>query len=112
MADRKLFRVTFHNQGQVYEIFARSVGQGSIFGFVEVEDPVFDQKSKMVVDPNEERLQKEFEGVKRFHVPLHAVVRIDEVVKGGTSRIVKGEGASVEAFPLSIYRPQGDPPKS
>jgi hypothetical protein len=31
------------------------------------------------VDPSEERLRHEFEGVQRFHVPLHSVIRIDEV---------------------------------
>ena len=41
MAVRKLYKVIFMNQGQVYEIYAQSVGQGSLFGFIEVEELVF-----------------------------------------------------------------------
>ncbi len=107
MADERLYRVSFFNQGQVYEVYARQVSQGGLYGFVEIEDLVFGEKTQIVVDPSEERLQQEFEGVKRFYVPMHAVVRIDEVEKRGTSRITPppGEGGNVAAFPMPIYGP-------
>ena len=37
MADKTIYKVVFMNQGQIYEVYARSVGHGSLFGFVEVE---------------------------------------------------------------------------
>jgi hypothetical protein len=44
--------------------------RGEALGFIEVEGLVFGQKMRVVVDPTEERLQREFEGVKRcFPVP-------------------------------------------
>ncbi len=110
MPDERLYKVSFYNQGQVYEIFARHVSQDALFGFIEVEDLVFGEKSRIVVDPSEERLQREFEGVKRFHVPIHAIVRIDEVEKRGTSRITPPpeKGSNVAAFPMPIYGPGGE----
>src|SRR5258706_591881 len=83
MAKPRLYRVTFLNQGQVYEIYARAVSQGHLLGFVMVEGLVFGEKTRVVVDPNEERLQREFAGVKCCFLPLHSVVRIDEVERSG-----------------------------
>ncbi len=110
MPDERLYKVSFFNQGQIYEVYARSVSQGGLYGFIEVEDLVFGEKTQIVVDPSEERLEREFEGVKRFHVPMHAVVRIDEVEKQGTSRITPppDKGGNVAAFPMPIYGPGGE----
>lgn len=107
MSEKRLYRVVFFNQGQCYEVYAGQVAQGGLYGFVEVEDLVFGEKSQIVVDPTEERLQKEFEGVKRFYVPMHAIVRIDEVERRGVSRITPAgeEGGNVAAFPMPIYGP-------
>ena len=41
MSGKPLYKVIFHNQGKVYEIYARNVHQGGMFGFVEVEKIVF-----------------------------------------------------------------------
>jgi hypothetical protein len=105
-AKKTLYRVAFHNQGQLYELYARRVSHGELLGFVEVEDLVFGALGMLVVDPSEERLQREFEGVRRFFVPMHAVVRIDEVEKQGPARIVEAaKGASVAPFPVPLSRP-------
>lgn len=96
-----LYRVTFFNQGQVYEVYARSVVQGSLYGFVEIEGLVFGERSEVVVDPSEERLASEFADVKRSYIPMHAVVRIDEVSRRGKARVtdVKGDRSKVMPFP-------------
>ena len=89
MATRKkrIYKVVFNNQDKTYEIYAKSVNQGSMFGFVEVEGLLFGEKTTVVVDPAEETLQREFANVHRTYIPLHAVVRIDEVDRKGASRI-------------------------
>src|SRR5690606_12754071 len=79
MSSKPIYKVLFLNQGKVYEIYARSVSHGGLFGFVEVEKLVFGTRSSVVVDPTEERIKSEFEGVKRTFLPLHSVLRIDEV---------------------------------
>jgi len=115
MADRHIYRVIFVSQGKVYEIYAKSIGQGSIFGFVEVEELLFGEKTQVVVDPSEEQLKHEFRGVRRSYIPMHAVVRIDEVEKQGVSRITggaEGEG-KLTPFPTPGYtRPDGKPSKT
>lgn len=108
MTRKSTFRVTFHNQGKVYEIYARKVNQGSLLGFVEIEDIVFGEKTTVVVDPSEEHLKSEFQGVKRTYIPMHAVVRIDEVEKTGHSKITDagGRGDKVTPFPVFTGTPQ------
>ena len=110
MAGKRLYRVVFVGRGQVYELYARSVSQGSLFGFIEIEGLAFGERTQVVVDPGEESLKREFEGVERIHVPMHAVIRIDEVEREGVSRMRpagKGE-ATVTPFPSPIL---GSPPR-
>ena len=95
------------NQGRVYEIYARSIGHGALFGFVEVDELVFGNRSSVVVDPSEEKIKTEFEGVKRTYLPMHAIMRIDEVDKEGASKISKLEGGNVAQFPVPVYTPGG-----
>ncbi|MBS0399558.1 MAG: DUF1820 family protein [Proteobacteria bacterium] len=108
MAASHIFKVLFVNQGKVYEIYARKVTHGSLFGFIEVEELVFGERSSVVLDPTEERIKSEFDGVRRTYLPLHSVLRIDEVRKQGVSKITTLEGGSnVAQFPVPIY-PGGD----
>jgi len=107
MAARQLYKIIFVNQGQIYEIYARSISQGELFGFVEIEELVFGERTSVVVDPAEERLKNEFEAVKRTYVPMHAVIRIDEVEKQGVSKISAVDGENVTAFPMPVYTPGG-----
>ncbi len=112
MAASHIFKVLFLNQGKVYEIYAKKVTHGGLFGFIEMEDIVFGERSSVVVDPNEERIKTEFDGVRRSFLPLHSVIRIDEVKKQGTAKISAFEGGNVTPFPVSVYTaPAGDPPR-
>ena len=100
-----IYKVVFVNQGKVYEVYARKVSQGGLFGFIEIEELVFGERSTVVLDPGEERIKSEFEGVKRSYLPMHAIVRIDEVKKQGVSKITTAEGSNVAQFPMPVYPP-------
>ena len=103
MADRdRLYRVRFASGDKLCELYARSVSQGELYGFVVVEELVFDSGSGLVVDPSEEKLKSEFAGVRRTHLPMHAIARIDEVDRRGKARIVDLDG-NVARFPSPVY---------
>jgi len=105
-AKKRVYRVSFQNQGKVYEIYARSVSQGALFGFVELEGLLFGEKTSVLVDPTEESVQREFSGVERTYIPMHSVIRIDEVEKRGTAKIHGGDAsAKVTPLPTPIYTP-------
>jgi hypothetical protein len=104
MSKSNLYRVQFQNKGEMYEIYVKNVFQGDLFGFIVVENFVFGSKTSLVVDPSEEKLRKEFEDVNRSFIPMHAVIRIDEVEKQGVSKISNLD-SKVTQFPNSIYTP-------
>ena len=105
MASTQLYKVVFMSHGQVYEIYARNVSHGELFGFIEVEELVFGERTTLVVDPSEEKIKSEFENVRRTYLPLHSIIRIDEVEKQGVSKISKIEGGNVAQFPMPVYTP-------
>ncbi len=59
----KLFRVAFLNHGKVYELYCTGICTSGLLGFVEVSGLVFDETDSMVIDPTEEKMRDEFEGV-------------------------------------------------
>jgi hypothetical protein len=99
----KIYRISFYNQGDIYELHAREIHQGNMYAFLEIEDIIFGERSAIVVDPSEEKLKSEFEGVKRTYIPLQAVIRIDEVERSGANKIITADGRSgkVMPFPMS-----------
>ena len=105
MASKKLYKITFSNQGKLYEIYAKSVSNSNLLGFIEIESLVFGEKTSLVVDPSEEKIKTEFEGVKRTYIPMHSVLRIDEVDKEGVSKVSKTEGDNVTQLPNTVFVP-------
>src|ERR1700722_15739016 len=108
MAASHIFKVLFVNQGTVNEFYAPKVSHASLFGFFAGEELVFGERSTVVVGPAEEKIKAEFNEVKRTYLPLHSVLRIDEVKKQGQAKILALEGSNVSQFPVPIYTPGGD----
>ena len=88
MTDNQIYKISFTNQNEVYEIYAKHVFQGDLYGFVVAEDFIFGEATTIVVDPSEEKLKSEFAGVKRSFIPMHEIIRIDQVEKRGTAKIL------------------------
>lgn len=106
MAKSPIYKVIFYNNNNVYELYARAIYQSDMYGFVEVEEFVFGEPGQLVVDPSAEKLKNEFAGVVRSYIPMHSLVRIDEVEKEGAGKILDGEsGNNVRAFPMAGGRP-------
>lgn len=106
MSKKPIYKIIFYNQGKVYEIYARNVNQGAMLSFIEVEKLIFGEKTSVVVDPSEETLKSEFSNVNRTYIPLHSIIRIDEVDKQGASKVSEVSGKSGNIMPFPVY-PQG-----
>ncbi|WP_339770172.1 DUF1820 family protein [uncultured Paraglaciecola sp.] len=100
-----LFRIQFIANGVRYELYVRELCQGSLFGFIEIGDFVWDNHTSVVVDPSHEKLKNEFADVTTTYIPMHNVLRIDEVKKQGTAKISELSD-KVTAFPNPIYTPK------
>jgi hypothetical protein len=102
MADKRLYKIIFLNQGKVYELFSEGVTSSGLWGFIEVSDLVFEEGEGLVVDPTEERMREEFASARVLHLPIQSVLRVEEVEQRGKCRIRDREsGEKVTPFPIS-----------
>ena len=101
-SEKHIYRVLFHNQGQIYDVYVRGIFNSDVFGFVELENFVFRSETQVVIDPAEDKLRQEFESVRRVFIPMHAIVRIDEVEKEGTPKIMDSTGTNIAPFPIPM----------
>jgi len=109
MPSQPVYKVIFHNGSQVFEVFARQIYQSDMWGFIEIEELLFGERSQLLVDPSEEKIKNEFAGVKRSYIPLQSVIRIDEVEKEGSVKVSETpsatQGSKVTNFPFSSVPP-------
>lgn len=99
---KTVYRVMFVHQDKMYELYCRTMAQSDLYGFLEIEELIFGERSNVVVDPGEEKLKNEFAGVRRSYIPIHSVIRVDEVEQEGINRIRDNKSAdagSVTPFP-------------
>ncbi len=106
MATRRVYRIFFTSQAKAYEIYARKVSQSEIYGFVEVEEIIFGEKSSIVVDPSEESLKNEFGNVRKLLIPFHSISRIDEVEKEGPGKVLSMTGQNASPSSSSFFPPK------
>lgn len=102
---KPLYRIQFINSGEHYELYVHEITQSNLFGFIEIAEFVWDNHSNIVLDPSHEKLKSEFNGVERTFVPLHSVIKIDQVKKQGTAKITELSD-KVARFPSPIYTPK------
>ena len=103
---KSTFRIQFHNNNKIYELYAHQVSQSQMAGFIEIGEIIFGEHSKLLIDPAEEKLKNEFGDVKHCYIPHFSVIRIDEVDRSGKNRILDSDGASVASFPGQSTLPQ------
>lgn len=96
-ARKAVYKVIFLNHGKSYELYARQLSASSLPGFIEVGELQFDSVG-VVLDPVEERLREEFGNTRVLHLPMHSVVRVEEVSSKGTARIRDASGEKVIPF--------------
>ena len=118
-AAEPIYRVIFNNQSEVYELYTRYIFQSEMYGFIEVEELLFDES--LFSDASDEaeakisfdKLKLEFTGVKRSFIPLPSVIRIDEMEKPGVVKVSPSKEdmtGNVRHFPSPIFkRPPADP---
>lgn len=100
-----MYKISFLNQGQVYEIYCRKVAGSDIsYGFVEASKLVFETDESVVIDPTEERLREEFADVEVLHIPMHSVIRIEQVKKRGTC-VIRDSKSGEKVTPLPVDGP-------
>jgi len=106
MSQKALYKVVFLNHGKVYELFAKKILASDFYGFTQISELVFSSSDALLVDPAEEKLKEEFGKTKSLHLPMHSIVRIEEVEERTTAKIRDASsGEKIMPFP-SALRPK------
>jgi hypothetical protein len=101
-----MYKVAFHNQSKVYELYCNKVAGSELsYGFIEISGLVFETDDSVVIDPTEERLREEFEDVEVLHVPMHAVIRVEQVKKRGAC-VIRDSKSGEKVTPLPLDGPR------
>ena len=107
MPDNNFYRVLFYQDDEMFEVYAKSLSEDSLMGFIEIEELILsDPNNTVIIDPSEERLHSEFKGVQRCYIPMHNIIRIDVVKERGIARIKDAvtKGTNVSTFPRKVQR--------
>ncbi|MBW5802731.1 DUF1820 family protein [Coxiella endosymbiont of Ornithodoros amblus] len=104
---QRIYRVIFSQDEKIYEIYARFMSEENLMGFIEFEELLFSEANSLIVDTSEEKLKTEFQGVKRSYIPMHMILRIDEMEKEGVAKI-KGltSKGNVHHLPNAFNKPE------
>lgn len=87
MKTKSLFRINYITNTDVYELYAKTISSHELLGFISLSELVFEVNSQVVIDPVEERLKAEFNGVKTLHIPMQNVLKIEEVEQKQSCKI-------------------------
>ena len=71
MKTKCVYKIIFIQLGEIYEVFAKKIYQSDMYGFVEVEEYIFNKDKQLVVDPSSEKLKNEFSNVERSNIPIN-----------------------------------------
>ncbi|NNM58465.1 MAG: DUF1820 family protein [Legionellales bacterium] len=101
-----LFKIIFLQRDTVYEIYARQVSESDMYGFIVVEEIVFDERESLLINPEQEKLKSEFTSVTRTYIPMPAILRIDEVERDSLIKAVENVSntSNVSIFPTKTSR--------
>ena len=99
---KSVYKIIFIQLGEIYEVFAKQIYQSDMYGFIEVEEYIFNKDKQLVVDPSSEKLKKEFAQVERSYIPINSIIRIDEVQESGEAKIKENKN-KISPIPLNIH---------
>ena len=105
MKTKNVYKIIFIQLGEIYEVFAKQIYQSDMYGFIEVEEYIFNKDKQLVVDPSSEKLKKEFNKVERSYIPVNSILRIDEVNETGEAKI-KENKCQISPLPINIQPPK------
>lgn len=68
--EKPIYRILFVQLEEVKEIYAQYISEETLVGFIEADNLLDYDRANVLIDYNE---------VKRCYIPLHTILRIDEV---------------------------------
>lgn len=88
--NKKLYKVQFIDEKkEVKIIHANHVNPSSFLGLIEISDIIFIDSSDILINPDDEKIRKEFKNVEKTFLPIGTILRIDEIILESETPIIK-----------------------
>jgi hypothetical protein len=79
-----VYRTVFTHLDQVYTVYSQGLSEETLVGFIEL-DSIIEVKQEVILSTESQEMHqlfiKQLASIKRTYVPMHAVVRIDEMTR-------------------------------
>jgi len=85
-----IYRVHFKWKDKEVQLTAKSLDLTHPY-FVSIKDIVFPRGKKIIIDPQEEEVQKSFSDAAHIMIPLQSVIIIEELSAEGRSKLMPFE---------------------
>jgi hypothetical protein len=85
-----IYRVHFKWKDKEVQLTAKSLDLTHPY-FVSIKDIVFPRGKKIIIDPQEEEVQKSFSDADHIMIPLQSVIIIEELSAEGRSKLMPFE---------------------
>ena len=85
-----IYRVHFKWRDKEVQLTAKSLDLTHPY-FVSIKDIVFQRGKKIIIDPQEEEVQKTFSDADHIMIPLQSVIIIEELSAEGKSKLMPFE---------------------
>jgi hypothetical protein len=95
-----LYRVHFKWKDKEVQLTAKSLDLSHPY-FVSIKELVFPKGKKLIIDPQEEDLQKAFGDTDHLMIPFQSVIIIEELSKEGKSKLMPFEKVSEQKMESS-----------
>ncbi len=82
-----LYRVHFKWKQKEIQLTAKSLDLTHPY-FVSIKDLVFPTKKKLIINPSEDDLRKDFSETNHVMIPFQAVILIEELADESTARVM------------------------
>jgi|GEM_PF-3381178 len=79
-----VYRTVFTHLDQVYTLYSQGISEETLVGFIEVDGILSMAQDIVMSTENQEAhevFRQQLQSIKRTYVPMHAVVRIDEMTR-------------------------------
>ena len=103
MPDKFLYKIIYYDIDKIHEIYAKTINDANMYGFVEVGEIVF-EKNSIIIDPAEDRLKDMFKNIKTTYIPQQSIIRIDYVSRKGVAKIIDTNESKSESNVKLIER--------
>jgi hypothetical protein len=87
---KTIYKVQFIDENKKNKtIYAHKVNPSSFLGLIEISGIAFLGTSDILINPDDEKIRKEFKDVERTFLPINTIIRIDEVILENETPVIK-----------------------